>query len=108
MSRSVYSLNPQVRPYFQWLYEVGKHLGLKPTITSTLRTREEQQALYERYKAGKSRFPAAPPGKSLHEHGLAMDLVSQDNELLARYWKHYLGGFWSPTDSVHFDVRTWL
>jgi len=44
----------------------------------------------------------------LHEHGLALDLVSQDNALLARYWKHYLNGAWSPSDSVHFSARNWM
>jgi len=107
-SRSVFSLDPRVRPYFQWLLEVGHALGLEPRVTSARRSREEQAELYQRYKAGKSRFPAARPGSSLHEHGLALDLVSRDNELLSRYWKHYLGGFWSPKDAVHYDVRPWL
>lgn len=108
MSRSLFALNPVVRPYFEWLVQVGQHLGLNPRVTSTLRSREDQARLYRDYLAGKSRFPAAPPGSSLHEHGLAVDLVSSDNALLGAIWKHYARGFWSESDSVHYDVRTWL
>lgn len=108
MSRSLASLDPRVRPYFEWLVLAGRELGLNPRITSTFRSREEQAALYRDYLAGRSRFPAAPPGSSLHEWGLAMDLVSSDNALLGSVWQHYLGGFWSPNDEVHYDVRTWL
>ena len=107
-SRSLYSLDPRVRYAFQWLLDVANHLGLQPRVTSTLRSREDQARLYRAYLAGTSRFPAAPPGSSLHEHGLAMDLVSTDNALLGAIWKQYAGGFWSPKDSVHYDVRTWL
>lgn len=108
MSRSIWSLDPRVRPYFQWLRDTARALGLDPRITSTLRTREEQAALYRRYLAGQNRYPVAKPGSSLHELGLAMDLVSRDNALLAQYWSYYLNGFWSPKDAVHYDVRYWL
>jgi len=53
-------------------------------------------------------FQLHPPGRSLHERGLAIDIVSRDPELLGRYWKHYIGGRWSPTDSVHYDLQPWL
>lgn len=107
-SRSVWSLNREVRPYFKWLMDVARALNLNPRITSARRSTADQARLYSIYRAGKSRFPAARPGRSLHEHGLALDLVSKDNELLARYWKHYVNGAWSPTDSVHFSARNWL
>lgn len=108
MSRSIWSLDPRVRPYFQWLRDVAQDLGLDPRITSTRRSREEQANLYSAYLAGRSRFPAARPGSSLHELGLAMDMVTRDNAYLGQVWSHYLGGFWSPNDSVHYDVRHWL
>jgi hypothetical protein len=41
------------------------------------RTREQQQALYDKYLAGGPK--AAPPGMSPHEYGLAVDIVP-DND----------------------------
>lgn len=43
-----------------------------PRITSSYRSTEQQAALYELYKAGRGNL-AAPPGRSLHERGLALD-----------------------------------
>lgn len=108
MATGMWRYPRQVRPYFKWLVDVGHALKIDPRVTSTVRTRREQQALYDRFLAGRSRFPAAPPGRSLHERGLAMDLVSRDNALLGAYWKHYLGGRWSAKDYVHFDLFPWL
>lgn len=97
-----------VRPYFRWLVDVADALGLDPRVTSTIRSRAEQQRLYDNYLRGQSQFPAAPPGSSLHERGLAIDLVSRDNALLGRVWRHYVGGRWSPSDAVHYDLHPWL
>ena len=36
------------------------------------------------------------------------NFAQRDPELLGRYWKHYIGGRWSPTDSVHYDLQPWL
>ena len=43
-------------------------------IVTAGRTRAQQQALYEAYKAGRGNL-AAPPGTSLHERGTAMDVT---------------------------------
>ena len=107
-SRTVWSLDPQVRPYFQWLLDVGHWLGLNPRVTSARRSRADQARLYAAYQRGENRYPVARPGTSLHELGLALDLVSKDNELLGRYWKQYIGGRWTPRDAVHYDVGNWL
>jgi hypothetical protein len=80
---------------------------LNPIVTSTIRSRQEQEQLYQKYLRGESRYPVAPPGTSLHELGLAIDLVSRDNALLGRVWQD-VGGFWSPRDAVHFDLRPFL
>lgn len=108
MAAGMWRYHRQLRPYFKWLVKVGRALNLDPIVTSTVRTRTEQQQLYSRYLRGESKFPAAPPGRSLHERGLAIDLVSRDNALLGQYWKYYVGGRWSPSDSVHYDLQPWL
>ena len=51
-------------------------------VTSAKRSTEEQQKLYQDYISGKSRFPAAPPGKSKHELGGAVDLSEADANAL--------------------------
>lgn len=56
------------------LENASAELGQTIPINSGLRTREEQAQLYANYLAGKSKFPAAPPGSSVHEHGGAVDI----------------------------------
>lgn len=55
-------------------FEVNGQTGLVvgATETSTLRTREQQQELYDAFLAGGPQ--AAPPGQSAHEVGMAVDL----------------------------------
>ena len=48
--------------------------GKQVRVESALRDSAKQKELYDAYKAGKSKFPAAPPGTSKHEKGLAVDV----------------------------------
>lgn len=48
--------------------------GKTVEVTSAMRDSAKQAKLYEDYIAGKSPFPAAPPGTSKHERGLAVDV----------------------------------
>jgi LAS superfamily LD-carboxypeptidase LdcB len=64
----------------------------------------EQARLYESYRAGRHPLPVAPPGRSLHNYGLAIDLVSSDNELLSRVWREAGGRWGGQRDPVHFSV----
>lgn len=51
-------------------------------VTSGLRDSAKQAELYKAYKEGRSKFPAAPPGTSMHEHGRAVDVdLNSANEL---------------------------
>src|SRR5260370_41879813 len=84
----------------------GGRAGLKPRITSTIRTRSEQRRLLNRYLAGKAGSPVAPPGFSAHEYGEAFDLVVAPMEALADVgytWQQW-GGGWNPADAVHFEL----
>ena len=58
--------------------------GRAVTVTSGLRTREEQEKLYRESQSGRSSFPAAPPGNSLHERGMAIDVNRSDADGLDR------------------------
>jgi len=53
---------------------IGNHYNKKISITSGYRTFAEQQRLYDKYKAGvPGAAPAAVPGRSRHNYGLAFD-----------------------------------
>lgn len=94
-------LDPSFRPYVEQLLQVARNAGFQPRVTSTRRSRREQEALYARWKAGRNPYPVAVPGTSDHERGMAFDLVSLDNAPLGALWKSW-GGRWSPSDEVHF------
>lgn len=101
---SLDSLDPRLKPAARWFVNELQRLGLQPVVTSARRSRAEQTRLYERYQRGQSKFPAAPPGRSLHEHGLAFDVMTSDPPRAGAMWRD-LGGEWSPGDAVHFQVR---
>jgi D-alanyl-D-alanine carboxypeptidase len=99
----IYLLDPRLQPWARWLISLWPY----GQLTSTLRTREEQTALYSAYLAGASRYPAAPPGHSKHELGLAFDYVAPSAVLseLGAVWKSY-GGNWGGDgdDPIHFEA----
>lgn len=61
----------------------GKRIAFTGTL-SAYRSRNHQKALYEAYKAGKGSL-AAPPGYSLHERGLAIDIDASSRAWLAKH-----------------------
>jgi hypothetical protein len=94
--------------------------GIKAAVTSTRRDPRKQAALYANYKrcgcsSCKTRpgrpdcFPAAKPGESTHEKGLAFDL--QLTPPHAYDWAGALWESWGFTwggrfdDPIHFDFR---
>lgn len=103
-------LVPWLQPYAAELVRVANHYGLQVQVTSVRRTRRQQQALYARYLRGESDLPAAPPGTSDHELGLAFDLVVNRDyhgpaqRWLGQVWRSW-GGAWPESDPVHFYVR---
>jgi hypothetical protein len=102
---SIAALIPEFQPYARDLVTAAGSAGLQPRVTSTLRTRAEQTRLYRRYLEGLSQFPAAPPGRSAHEYGYALDIVCSPLEAnydLGAFWQE-AGGVWSPKDIVHFE-----
>lgn len=55
--------------------------GARYVVESGFRSFAKQQQLYDAFKAGKNPFIAAPPGFSMHNYGLALDFV-RDEDLL--------------------------
>jgi len=80
----------------------ARQSGVPFEITSTLRRPEEQAALYARRAANK--YPVAPPGRSLHETGMAVDVTTAPmtrgvlTQILAKYGFQWAG----PKDQVHY------
>lgn len=94
-----------LQPFAKALINLGGRAGVQPRVTSTLRTRTQQQRLYDGFLRGESKYPVAPPGTSAHEFGYAFDMVADNTEDLhdlGTVWKGW-GGIWSPTDEVHFE-----
>lgn len=68
----------KLKPRFR--ADVEKLLDASPyawTVLWGFRSLDEQRVLWEKYKAGGPR--AAPPGKSLHNFGMAVDIVPDDD-----------------------------
>jgi len=108
ISTTLKGLQPWLRPYAEWLVSAAPYAGAKSVrVTSVRRSRAQQQQLYNNYLAGRSSFPAAPPGRSKHEYGLAFDMVTEPFSALDTLgaWWQQLGGEWSPTDRIHFAAK---
>jgi peptidoglycan hydrolase-like protein with peptidoglycan-binding domain len=78
--------------------------GVPLFVTSAYRTIAQQQILYNHYKNNRCGITlAAPPPRSNHQSGLAIDVPVSEVEA----WKPYLekhGWRWlGPADRVHFD-----
>lgn len=103
---SLASLQSWLRPYAEWLVLAGRSAGWKIRVTSVKRSRAQQAWLYKSYLDGRSKYPALPPGQSKHEYGLAWDMVTEPYSALytlGAWWKA-VGGSWSNTDEIHFEV----
>lgn len=100
----------QLRQAADALVRYAAELGLRPVVTSVRRSRARQAALYKAWVTGKARFPAAPPGTSKHERGLAFDIsVRPESALrhLGEVWES-IGGVWGGRfrhpDPIHFEA----
>ena len=97
-------LNRKFRPWAEYLYYVAQINGLTPKLTSGYRSIAAQRKLYTRYLRGAHPLPVAPPGRSYHNYGLAVDLVTKNNAALGAWWRS-IGGTWGGArDPVHFQA----
>lgn len=101
-------LDSRVRPYAEWAMAIANYYNVDPTITSTYRTWENQQNLYDRYLRGESSFPANRPGDSAHNYGWAFDSVVPRSQ--QDFWtevRQYVGFEVLPNDIIHAQVPNW-
>ena len=84
-------------------------MGFDSRVTSTVRSQAQQAVLYRAYREGRSRYPAAPPGTSTHERGLAFDLAADPAALalagtIAPLYGLRWGGTFGVPDPIHFEA----
>lgn len=85
------------------LARAGQLLGHPVPVTSGFRTRAEQRRLYG--ARGDNPYPVAPPGASMHERGLAVDVPAAFAERLVAVAA--AAGICRPyprADPVHFEL----
>jgi peptidoglycan LD-endopeptidase CwlK len=102
------SSNPQLRPYFTALFQIATKMNPNAYVSSVKRGSAKQRELYRNYVAGRSRYPAAPPGTSKHELGRALDIggmTPAQLSYLGAVWRSW-GGTWGGDfrDPIHFQV----
>jgi len=107
------TLRPDLVPWAKYLYSIGKYYDPLLVVTSAYRSPQKQMKLYKRWISGESEIPAAPPGRSLHEHGVAFDMARIGKDPLADPLLNWLGAVWESwggrwggaRDPVHFQIR---
>lgn len=103
MSQRIEDLEPWLQPWARWLLSLWPYAQ----VTSTRRNSQQQQQLYSAYLRGESKYPAAPPGHSMHEYGRAFDVVADPQILaqLGQVWES-VGGTWGGRggDPIHFEA----
>lgn len=89
------------------LFLLASRSQLMPRITSGRRTAMQQLKLWRAFLNGQAHFPAAPPGLSGHEYGVAFDMVVEPFDALADVADVWISaGFaWGGQgDPVHFSI----
>ena len=98
----IHSLDPNVLELFSGMAKEYLTLtGKSVTVSSAFRSYQDQQALMSKYGAGR----AAQPGKSLHEHGLAIDINSKDADELDRLGLMRKYGFTRPIGQERWHIE---
>lgn len=99
-------LHPQLRAIARNLPAFARRAGFTARVTSGYRSYATQKKLYLDYISGKNSYPAQPPGTSEHERGLALDIVSNNQNLLVSILTS-IGLVWAgPNDDIHFQMGT--
>ncbi len=106
------SLTPEFAEAVDGLIQAALDAGIVDAIqiVSGFRSSQEQRRLFTAWKSGKSDLPAAAPGTSFHEFGLAIDVsvsppeaLSDFGEFAERHGFRWGGRF---DDPVHIDAGT--
>lgn len=103
---STTNLHPQLIRIVRAMPRISSAYGIPTKITSAYRSPAKQMQLYRKYLAGQMPYVVAKPGTSLHERGLALDIVSPDPEKLALILAK-VGLKWAgKRDPVHYQLAS--
>lgn len=104
-------LREDLKPWFKWIVAFITFYDPRAQVTSGYRSSTEQARLYRRFQAGLMPGPVAPPGRSLHEQGRAIDVLATSEALsLAGAAWEAKGGTWGghfhtvDSDPIHFEA----
>ena len=95
----ILSFDRGLQHWWKWL----RSMGFDPESPVLIARSQNSSGCTSDTLPGRIPTPSPPPGRSWHNYGLAMDLVSTDNAWLGAVWRHW-GGFWTPSDAVHFGA----
>jgi len=99
-------LHPKLKTIARNIPRVARAYGFNARVTSGYRSYATQARLYREYISGRALYPVNPPGQSLHEKGLAIDVVSDNQPLLVQLMTN-IGLVWAgPGDDIHFQIGT--
>lgn len=97
-------LHPKLRTIARNIPRAAAAIGFRARVTSGYRDPRKQAQLYYEYINGRSPYPVAPPGTSLHERGLAIDVVADDPDSLVTLLTRAGLSWAGPGDPVHFQL----
>jgi hypothetical protein len=98
------NIHPTLKKIARNLPRVVSSQGYAVRITSGFRSYATQKKLYLDYISGKALYPANPPGQSMHEKGLALDIVTNNTDALVNLLTG-IGLVWAgPSDPIHFQM----
>jgi hypothetical protein len=100
-------INPLFKARLDKFLAAAKQAGYPGDIISGYRTNDEQAALYDKYQHGGN--IAAPPGTSMHNYGLAVDLSGNIPALDKFAADHPEYGIYNnaKADADHFQMFPW-
>jgi LAS superfamily LD-carboxypeptidase LdcB len=101
-------LDPRLKDHATQTVAYANRLGIRPAVISVRRSYGEQLKLYTDYKAGLRQWPAAPPGQSAHEYGVAWDSTVPRAQLAT--WtavRRAFGWFVPDGDPNHAEYPGW-
>lgn len=102
-------IDPDFADVLEDVFQAAADEGIGIRIVSTYRSVGEQSRLYKAFVArGKKGLPAARPGQSYHNFGLAVDIATDPPDALARVGRlaEQAGLRWGGRfrDPVHIDA----
>lgn len=109
------TLDARIQPFARAIFDYARARGFNPRITSARRGFTEQGRLHRLAQMGRLAGYAAPPGLSLHQYGLAFDMVVNTPQQQAELGRLWVKGFsagerermrfaWYPHDPIHFEA----